>query len=61
MMSFNPNMKPARARRTGDNHHRRWGRRRKTNFDLLHLNGNWLAGDNYAASNNNDTKKTNDI
>jgi hypothetical protein len=60
-MPFNPNMKPARARRTGSNHHWRWWRRRKTNFDLLHLNGNRLTRDNNAASHNKDTKKTNDI
>jgi hypothetical protein len=58
MMSFNPNMKPARRRRSAYyDHWRRW--RRKTDFNLLYPNGNRLAGDNYAAGHNN-SKKTND-
>jgi hypothetical protein len=61
MMPFNPDMKPARRRRTGDNDHRRRGWRGETNFNLLHLNSNRLAGDNNTASHNNDNYKTKDI
>jgi hypothetical protein len=60
IVSFYPYIKPARSRRRGDNDG--WRRRRRnTDFNLLHFNGIRLTGNNNAAGDSDDGKKTNTI